>query len=90
MSTPTPGISLLVERIAQVDTIDLSAAADRIRPQNSALADLHLDGLHSMVEWQNGETECIDECSPCAAKHAAQVLAHQYLRTVAKAVAANA
>jgi hypothetical protein len=95
--TPVPGSSPLVERIVQIDTIDLSEAADRIRPRNSALADLldavadiDAEGLHSMVEWSSGETECIDDCSPCAAKYAAQVLAHQYLRAVAKAVAANA
>ncbi|MEU5477532.1 hypothetical protein [Streptomyces mirabilis] len=87
-----PQVSL-AEAVA-IDQIDLADAADRIRPRNSALADLldavadiDVDGLHSMVEWPNGETECIDDCSPCSAKCAAQIVAAQYLRTIAKAVA---
>jgi hypothetical protein len=74
-----------------VDQIDLAEAAERIRPTNSALADLldavadiDADSLHSMVEWPSGETECIDDCSPCAAKYAAQALAAQYLRAANK------
>ncbi|MCW7941606.1 hypothetical protein AAW14_06040 [Streptomyces hygroscopicus] len=73
-----------------IDQIDLSEAADKIRPTNSALADLleavediDAEGLHSMVEWPSGETECIDECSPCAAKYAAQTVAAQFLRAIA-------
>ena len=75
-----------------IEQIDLSEAADKIRPTNSALADLleavediDAEGLHSMVEWPSGETECIDDCSPCAAKYAAQTLAAEYLRALVKA-----
>ncbi|QTD97035.1 hypothetical protein [Streptomyces cyanogenus] len=78
--------------IAAIDTIDLSEAADTIRPTNSALADLldavddvERDSLHTMVEWPNGETECNEDCAPCTAKYAAQVVAHQYLRAMARA-----
>ncbi|MFJ7895977.1 hypothetical protein [Streptomyces anthocyanicus] len=77
------------------DTIDLSVAADMIRPTNAAIADLldavadvDADSLHSMVEWPGGETECTDDCTPCAAKYAAQVVAVQHLRAMANGGAA--
>lgn len=77
------------------DAIELSEAAEKIRPTNPAIADLldavaDVDGdsLHSMVEWPTGETECVDDCTPCTAKYAAQVVAVQYLRATAKQVAA--
>lgn len=72
-----------------VDQIDLAEAADKIRPINSPLADLldavvdiDADALHSVVEWPSGETECIEDCSPCAAKSAAQQVAAPYLRVL--------
>lgn len=78
-----------------VDTIDLAEAAEKIRRTNPAVADLLAavaevdeDSLHSMAEWPSGETECIDDCTPCAAKYAAQVVAIQYLRAMVKAAAA--
>ena len=74
-----------------VDTIDLAQAADKIRPADSLLADLleavadvDDEALHSMVEWPSGETECIEGCTPCVAKYAAQAVAAAYLRALAK------
>ena len=85
-----PQVSL-AEAVA-IDQFNLIEAAEHIRPTNSALADLldavediDAEGLHSMAEWPSGETECVDECSPCAAKYAAQTLAAQYLKARAKA-----
>lgn len=84
-----PPVSLTAAVV--VEQIDLAEAAERIRPANAALADLldavadiDADALHSMVEWPSGETECIDDCSPCAAKYAAQILAAQHLREMAR------
>ncbi|MFJ9037894.1 hypothetical protein ACIRF8_15040 [Streptomyces sp. NPDC102406] len=78
-----------------VDEINLSDAVEKIRPHSPSIADLleavanvDEDSLHSMVEWPGGERECIEDCTPCAAKHAAQVVAGKFLRTIAKQEAA--
>ncbi|WP_432027401.1 hypothetical protein [Streptomyces sp. 1222.5] len=74
-----------------IDTIDLAKAAEQIRPGDSPLADLleavadvDDEALHSMVEWPSGETECIEGCTPCTAKYAAQTVAAAYLRALAE------
>ncbi|MFJ8929319.1 hypothetical protein ACIRLA_22340 [Streptomyces sp. NPDC102364] len=72
-----------------VDMIDLSEAAEKIRPKSptiadllDAVADIDEDSLHSVIEWPSGERECIDDCTPCTAKRAAQVVADKFLRTI--------
>lgn len=74
------------EPVEDVSTIDLTAAADKIRPANSALADLLEavqeatdDAMHSVTEYPGSAPECVDECPPCVAQYAAQVVAAEYL-----------
>lgn len=69
-----------------VDTLDLSEAADKIRPTNAALADLldavadiETEPIHIVVEYSESESECADDCPPCVAMYAARMVAAQFL-----------
>ncbi|MFE8961809.1 hypothetical protein [Streptomyces iakyrus] len=77
-----------------VDTIDLSEAANQIRPSDPLLADLleaidavDADAMHTMAEYPDSEPECVDDCPPCVAKYSAQIVASQRLRQLAKETA---
>jgi hypothetical protein len=76
----------VTERVEVVSSIDLLKAADKIRPTNSALADLldavqevEADGMHTATQYPGSDPECVDECPPCVALYAAQVVAAEYL-----------